>query len=113
MIDAAITAGSNNASDGSVTGSSHLISRRIDLSGTHSVVVGASLVVHVTVGSPEQATIQMDDNIADLVDATVTGGQVRLGLRSGSSVRNAIPSADITVGCLDELITGGAPARSP
>jgi hypothetical protein len=108
LIDTAITAGSDNASDGSVTGSSHLISRHIDLSGVHSVVVGANFVVHLTVGSPEQATIQMDDNIADLVDATVTGGQLRLGLKSGSGIRNATLSADITVAHLDQLITGGA-----
>jgi hypothetical protein len=49
----------------------------------HSVVVGANFVVHLAVDESEQATIQMDDNIADVVDATVTGGQLRLGLKSG------------------------------
>lgn len=108
LVDVTGAVGDNNAADGMVTGSGHLISRHIDLSGVHSVVLGANFVVHLAVAEPEQATIQMDDNIADLVDATVTGGQLRLGLKSGSSVRNASLSADITVAHLDQLIAGGA-----
>jgi hypothetical protein len=108
LVEIAGGADDSNTSDRSMTGSGHLVSRQLDLSGVHSVVVGANFVVHLGVGEPAQATIQMDDNIADLVDATVTGGQLRLGLKSGSTVRNATLSADITVAHLDQLISGGA-----
>jgi hypothetical protein len=58
-------------------------------------------------GGPEQATIRMDDNVTDRVEATVTGNQLRLGLIPGASVRNATLSAEVTVGQLDRLGTSG------
>lgn len=56
----------------------------------------------------EQATIRMDDNLTDRVDATVTDGTLRLGLKLGSNVRNVTLSADVTVSRLDRLATSGA-----
>lgn len=91
--------GSYSDSD-AVTGSGRLTSRLIDLSGVTSVVAGASFVVNVTVGEPEQATVQMDDNLTELVEATVSGDQLRLGLKPDANVRNATLTADITVGGL-------------
>ncbi len=91
-----------------VVGSGHLASRVISLPGVTSVVVGASFVVHVTVGEPERATIRIDDNLTDQLDATVTEGTLHLGLKPGSNVRNATMSAEITVRGLDHLSTGGA-----
>ncbi|PZS29814.1 MAG: hypothetical protein DLM61_12185 [Pseudonocardiales bacterium] len=99
--------GSYSNSD-SVVGSGHLTSRLITLSGVTSVLTGASFIVHLTVGEPEQATIRMDDNLADRVDATVTDGTLRLGLKPGSNVRNATLSAEITVNHLDRLVATGA-----
>lgn len=100
--------GRGRSDSGSVTGSGRLVSRLIALPGVTSVVVGASFVVRLTVGEPEQATIRFDDNLADRVEATVTGGQLRLGLKPGRSVRNATLSAEVTVRDLDQLTTSGA-----
>lgn len=91
-----------------VTGSGRLISRQLGLSGVTSLLAGSGFVVRVTVGEPAEATIRMDDNLADLVDATVSGDQLRLGLRPGASVRNATLAAEITVPGLDQLAAGGA-----
>ncbi len=88
-----------------MTGSGRLVSRVIDVSGVTSVAVGASFAVHPTIGAPEQATISIDDNLTDLIDATVTDGVLRLGLKPGS---NATLSADVTVRDLDRLSTSGA-----
>jgi hypothetical protein len=49
----------------------------------------------------------MDDNLADQVQATVTGGELRLGLAPGSYVRNATLTAEITVARMDRLATNG------
>lgn len=100
--------GGSYSNSGSVVGSGHLTSRLITLPGVTSVLAGANFVVHLTVGEPEQATIRMDDNLADRVDATVTDGTLRLGLKPGSNVRNATLSAEITVNHLNRLAATGA-----
>ena len=92
----------------SIAGSGRLTSQVVDLPGVTSVVAGANFVVRVTVGKPEQATIQMDDNLTDLVETTVSGGQLRLGLKPGAHVRNATLTAEVTVGGLDRLNAAGA-----
>ncbi len=100
--------GGGNSGSGSVAGSGRLVSRVIAVPGVSSVVVGASFVVRLTIGETEQATIHIDDNLADLIDATVTDGVLRLGLKPGSNVRNATLSAEVTVRDLDRLTTSGA-----
>jgi Putative auto-transporter adhesin, head GIN domain len=93
---------------GAVAGSGRLTSRTIDVSRVTSVMVGTNFVVHLKTGSPAQATVRMDDNLVDRVDATVTGDQLRLGIKPGMGVRNATLTAEITVGQLDRLATSGA-----
>ncbi len=102
-------AGGRSSSDpAAVVGSGRLTTRTMDLSGVTSVVAEANFVVHLRMGRPAQATVTMDDNVTDRVEATVTGGQLRLGIKPGMSVRNATLSADVTVGQLDRLATAGA-----
>lgn len=91
-----------------VAGSGRLTSRTIDVSRVTSVVAGANFVVHLKVGAPAQATVRMDDNLVDRVEATVVGDQLRLGIKPGMGVRNATLTADVTVGRLDQLNTSGA-----
>ncbi|MGQ0776826.1 MAG: head GIN domain-containing protein [Pseudonocardiales bacterium] len=91
----------------SVTGSGHLTSRQLNLVGVTDLAVGASFVVRVRIGETPQATISMDDNLADLVDTTVTGSRLRLGLKPDANVRNATLTADVTVRNLDQLTASG------
>lgn len=93
---------------GPVLGSGQLTSQNITFSGVNTLVVGAHFEVRVTVGEPEQATIRMDDNLTELVDATVSGDQLRLGLTPGASVRNATLLAEVTVAELHRLTASGA-----
>ncbi|MGH3898212.1 MAG: GIN domain-containing protein, partial [Pseudonocardiaceae bacterium] len=101
--------GGTGASDGSysdsrsVAGSGRLINRVIALPGITSIVAGADFVVRVTVGKPEQATVRMDDNLTDLIEAIVSGSELRLGLKPGANVRNATLTAEVTVASLDRL----------
>jgi hypothetical protein len=107
--DGAPGAASGGFSDpAAVAGSGRLISRTIDLSEVTSVVAEADFVVHLRAGGPAQAIVTMDDNLADRVDSTVTGDQLRLGIKPGRSVRNATLSADVTVGRLDRLAVSAA-----
>lgn len=89
-------------------GSGRLTSKIIALPGVTSVAVGSGFVVRLTIGEPEQATIRIDDNLTELIDATVTDGALRLGLKPGSKVHNATLSAEVTVRDLDRLSTSGA-----
>lgn len=91
-----------------VTGSGKLTSRMIDLSGVTSVVAGANFEVRLKTGGPAQAKVTMDDNLVDLVEATVAGNELRLGVKPGKSISNATLSADVTVGQLDRLTANGA-----
>ena len=102
------TGGGSFSDPGAVAGSGRLTTRTVDLSGVTSVVAEANFVVHLRTGRSAQAAVTMDDNLADRVAATVTGGQLRLGIKPGMSVRNATLSADVTVGQLDRLATAGA-----
>ncbi len=99
--------GDSYSGAGSVVGSGRLTSRSIGLSGVNSVVVGAGFVVRLGIGGTAQATITMDDNLTDRVQATVTGDQLRLGLTPGGPVRNATLTAEVTVDHLDRLATSG------
>jgi hypothetical protein len=93
---------------GPVSGSGNPVTRRIDCPGVTTVLAGASFVVRVRIGAPEQAAIRMDDNLTGLVDAAVRGSALYLGLKPGANVRNATLSADVTVRHLDRLAAGGA-----
>ncbi|MBV8996651.1 MAG: DUF2807 domain-containing protein [Pseudonocardiales bacterium] len=91
-----------------VTGSGKLTTRTIDLSGVTSVVAGADFTVHLKTGGAQQAKVTMDDNLVDRVEATVSGHELRLGLKPGSNVRNATLRAEVTVNHLNRLAANGA-----
>lgn len=90
-----------------VTGSGRLASRRIGLGGVTGLDVGAGFDVLVRLGEPEQATIRMDDNLTGLVESTVAGDRLRLGLLPGASVRDASLTAEVTVAHLDRVTANG------
>lgn len=100
--------GGSFSAPGALAGSGRLTSRTINLTGVTSVLAGANFVVRLKMGGPAQATVTMDDNLTDQVEAAVVGNQLRLGIKPGMSVRNATLSADVVVGQLDRLFTSGA-----
>lgn len=91
-----------------LAGSGRSTSRTLDLSGVTSVVVGADFVVRLSRGGPARATVTMDDNLTDRIEASVIGDQLRLGIKPGMSVRDATLAAEVTVDQLDQLDASGA-----
>lgn len=91
-----------------VAGSGRLISRTVDLAGVTSVVADSAFVVRLQTGETPQAVVRTDDNLADLVDSTVTGNQLHLGIKPGRSVRDATLGAEVTVSRLEKLSSSGA-----
>lgn len=99
--------GVSDSGTGSITGSGRMTHRQLDLSGVTDLVVGATFVVTVRIGEPEQATVTMDDNLTEAVEAAVIHDQLRLDLKPGASIRDATLSADVTVRHLDRLTASG------
>ena len=87
------SAGYSYPGPGAVSGSGRLTSRAIDLSGGHLSRDGSTFVVHLKTGSSAQATVPMDDNLTDRVEATVSGHELRLRMKSGISVRTPVRRA--------------------
>lgn len=100
--------GNGYSSADSIVGSGRLTSRLVDVSNVNALVIGSGFVVRLDLGPSERAKITMDDNLADRVQATVTGGELRLGLTPGAQVRDATLTAEITVARIDRLATSGA-----
>lgn len=100
--------GYSYSSPDGVAGSGRLTSRTLDLSGVTSVVAEAAFVVQLKTGRPAHATVTMDDNLTDRIEASVTGHELHLGIKPGMSVRNATLRADVTISQLDQLVANGA-----
>ncbi|PVY96373.1 GIN domain-containing protein [Actinomycetospora cinnamomea] len=65
-------------------------------------------VARVGVGGPEQATVGADDNLMDRVEATVTGNELRVGLRPGTAVEQATLTVDVRVQNVNHLAVRGS-----
>jgi hypothetical protein len=65
--------------------------------------------VLLTIGSPRSVSVSCDDNLLPLVRTEVSGGTLRLGLVSGSSVNTATPFVfRVTAPSIDGLSLGGS-----
>jgi hypothetical protein len=63
----------------------------------------------LTIGSPRSVSVSCDDNLLPLVKTEVSGGTLRLGLLSGSSVNTSTPLVfRVTAPSIDELSLGGS-----
>ncbi|MGH3569799.1 MAG: GIN domain-containing protein [Pseudonocardia sp.] len=90
-----------------VVGSGVPTCRELGLGGVRALVVESGFTVRVAIGEPEKATVEVDDNIADLVEIRLTGSVFHLGLRPGAQVQEATLSADVTLSALDHVTVGG------
>ncbi len=99
MLDAACTA---------VSGSGNVVTRQIDTAAFSKLEVSDAFAVNVTVGSPEQVTVRVDDNLVDSLDVGVSGDTLHIGLVSGTHTIDATLHADVTVSTLSALDGSGA-----
>lgn len=91
-----------------VSGSGNVVTRQIDSGPFSELEVSHGFTVNVTVGSSEQVTVRVDDNLIDLLDIAVSGDTLRVGLESGTDASDATLEADITVSSLTKLGGSGA-----
>ncbi len=91
-----------------VAGSGTVVSRQIEATTFTKIDVSGAFAVDVTVGSPEQVTVRIDDNLVDSLDVAVTGDTLHIGLKSGTQISGATLEADVTVGSLAALDVSGA-----
>lgn len=95
-------------SGNTVSGSGDVVTRQIEVTPFSKLLVSATFDVTVSVGSAEAVTVHVDDNVVDSLDVGVSGDELHVGLKSGTSVSNATLKADVTVRSLDSLEGSGA-----
>ncbi len=80
----------------------------LDLRGFSSIEVAGPWTLQVTVGEPHTVTLEAEENILSLVDASVTAGRLRVHIDE-STIRGPVSlSARITLPSLDGLQLSGA-----
>jgi hypothetical protein len=97
------------ASTLTITGSPNVVTTAVPVSGFSSIEVGSAFKANVTLGDREELTIRVNDNLVDRLDVGVSSGTLRIGLKSGGSVRDVTLEADVTAMSLVGIqITGAA-----
>lgn len=92
----------------SVQGSGHVQSRDYDYKGFSRVDVSHAFKLELTAGTSEQVTIEADDNLLDRLDIHQSGDELYLGLKPGTTVRQATLRARVTTPQLTALKASGA-----
>ncbi len=75
----------------SVQGSGKIIKQTVNVSNFDSVSLEGSGNVYVKQGKTESLTIEADDNILPLLDTSVTGSELVLGMKPGQSITPSKP----------------------
>jgi hypothetical protein len=90
-----------------VKGSGKMETRELDLADIDALDLGGAFEVDVTFGDKQRVTVTIDDNLWDLLEAEVHGGEFELGWKK--SVRPADDCrAELVLRSLDELHVSGA-----
>ena len=91
-----------------ITGSGNVITKPISVSPFSKLEVGSAFEVTVSFGDQSALTLHVDDNVANYVDAGVSGQTLHIGLKRGTSVSNATLKADVTAPSLTSIELSGA-----
>ncbi len=89
-------------------GSGTVTSAPIEVTPFRAIEASHHFTVRVAIGSPESATLRVDDNLLDVVDVGVHDGTLRVGLRFGTDVTHATLEVDVTVPALERVAASGA-----
>jgi hypothetical protein len=95
-------------SGNTVSGSGNIVTRAIQVTSFSKLEVTGSFTATVSVGNSESVSVRVDDNLVDSLGVGVSDDKLHVGLRSGTSVRNATLEADVTVRSLESLEGSGA-----
>ncbi len=74
-------------SSGRVEGSGRVVDDERSLAGFSRVIVNGPIDVRVRAADEDRVSVHADDNIAPLIEASVVGGALVLGVRAGASYR--------------------------
>lgn len=69
--------------DNRVTGSGNLVNQSFDLAGFSKIEADSYAQIAVTRGEAVQVAVQVDDNLASLLDVSVVGSTLRIALKGG------------------------------
>lgn len=89
-------------------GSGTVTSAPIEVTPFSAIEVTHHFTVRVAIGSPESATLRVDDNLLDVVDVGVHDGTLRIGLPFGTEVTHATLEVDVIVPALERVTASGA-----
>ena len=89
-------------------GSGTVASAPIEVTPFRAIEASHHFTVRVAIGSPESATLRIDDNLLDAVDVGVRDGTLRVGLRPLTEVTHATLEIDVTAPALDRVMASGA-----
>jgi hypothetical protein len=89
-------------------GSGTLTSAPIAVTPFSAIEASHHFTVRVAIGSPESATLRVDDNLVDAVDVGVHAGSLRIGLPFGTEVTHATLEVDVTAPALERVAASGA-----
>lgn len=89
-------------------GSGAVTSVPIEVTPFSAIEASHHFTVRIAIGSPESATLRVDDNLLDVVDVGVHDGTLRVGLRFGTEVTHATLEIDVTVPSLERVTASGA-----
>jgi len=103
-----------------MSGSGNVVTRQIDVGTFSRLEVSDGFTVILAIGAPEDVTVQVDDNLVDVLDVGVSGDTLHVGLESGTDVTDATLRANVTVsppsmieGSGSSTITLASPLRAP
>lgn len=92
----------------SVSGSGRVVTKPVPVSSFSRILVSDVFDVTVSTGQQDKVTLRVDDNLVDRLDVGVSNGTLRLGLKSGTSVRNATLHANVGVVRLSGIEVSGS-----
>lgn len=75
------------SSSGRVEGSGRVVDDERSLSGFSRMIVNGPIDVRVRAADEDRVSVHADDNIAPLIEASLAGGALVLGVRAGASFR--------------------------
>ena len=89
-------------------GSGAVTSAPIEVTPFSAIEASDHFIARVVIGSPESATLRVDDNLLDAVDVGVHEGTLRVRLGFGTEVTHATLEVDVIVPTLDRVTASGA-----
>jgi hypothetical protein len=104
-----MTGGGHGTSE-ALRGSGRIIERRVDVDAFDRLSIETAFEVVLRTDDATTVTLEVDDNLAEVVVAVSRAGELRLGLEDGATVEDATLRAVVTTPTVSEVSVSGASA---